>query len=227
MHLLSISGRNDEDFHAGFAPSDFERNHAGFKVSLSFGFGVLDVQRFVTKAKTWKNVEERVICSLEHVNGNMLEFRVPQDCSITYLEHVMTAVNVDSLTAGKWEISIVNSYNTSSILLPGRILDKSTHLTVEVMSVKFWGENPLGTIWRFKYNDQCDDRTPRCPEYVARFQCNSPGTEQFMNYNCKASCGYCGTLSGNITIYGLAKRPSSIPLSPTSNLPSGYLNILG
>ena len=72
-----------------------------------------------------------------------------ENCDISYAEHVEVTLNVNHQDAGQVQWVLISPYGTKSIILPGRALDSQTNMSLTVLSVQMWGENPHG-YWRLE-----------------------------------------------------------------------------
>ncbi|CAI8018605.1 Proprotein convertase subtilisin/kexin type 6 [Geodia barretti] len=133
------------------------RNGAGLAVSRQYGFGVMDAEAMVTRARHWINappqIEHHITAASQEPSSNTTySATVNFTGKIQYLEHVVVTISVAipentfSLTRGDLQISLESPSGTLSILLRPRPNDKAPDRYVDwpFMSVMFWGENPTG-----------------------------------------------------------------------------------
>ena len=126
-------------------------NGAGFFVSHSFGFGLLDAEKMVEKARKWVQVAPQMRCettaTMKKENMKIVSVNCPE---ITRLEHVHLHVKIesDSVKRGNISISLTSPSNTKSIMMSRRINDKVIRgfdtSFWPLMSTHFWGENTAG-----------------------------------------------------------------------------------
>jgi len=145
---------------------DWADNGVGLSFSHSFGFGLMDAGAMVKLAKVWKTVPEPKSCSLsgsgpdeeiypvEGGTEKSFTMKVSEDnaCAkeIKFMEHLHVYVNLQSRTArGNLRVSLESPSGTVSNLLGFRPADgdrtglKSFNKW-PLMSVHYWGENPVG-----------------------------------------------------------------------------------
>ncbi|KAF9469262.1 peptidase S8/S53 domain-containing protein [Collybia nuda] len=160
--------------------SDWERTATGRLYSYKYGFGVLDAHRFVTTAQKWQLVKPQawfVTDAVQLDNGRMNEAKkytggspigpggVTSKITITKeilegnnfeaLEHINIQVWIDHTRRGDVEVEIISPGGVRSILGKSRPGDeaKSGYPGWVFMSVKHWGEDPVGD-WTIKVSDQ-------------------------------------------------------------------------
>ncbi|CAI8035196.1 Proprotein convertase subtilisin/kexin type 6 [Geodia barretti] len=133
------------------------RNGAGLAVSRQYGFGVMDTEAMVTRARHWINVPPQLqhqitTVSQKQTEGEVFTATLTYTGSIQYLEHVVTQISVAipensyQITRGSLQIELTSPSGTLSILLQPREKDSQPGEYVDwpFMSVMFWGENPTG-----------------------------------------------------------------------------------
>ncbi|XP_013409557.1 neuroendocrine convertase 1 [Lingula anatina] len=149
----------------------WKTNGAGFEVSSSFGFGILDALALVETADpaTWKTVPEKSICEVDVTDGlpkalssgNQVVIKIKttgcegQDNEIRSLEHVQLVVDVTYSRRGSLEIWLKAPSGMTTKLLSTRKYDTSRDglKNWSFLSVHNWGENPKGT-WEVTIADQ-------------------------------------------------------------------------
>ncbi|CAC5358763.1 Neuroendocrine convertase 2,Furin-like protease 2,Proprotein convertase subtilisin/kexin type 4,Furin,Furin-like protease 1, isoform 1-CRR,Furin-like protease kpc-1,Proprotein convertase subtilisin/kexin type 5,Endoprotease bli,Furin-like protease 1, isoforms 1/1-X/2 [Mytilus coruscus] len=145
--------------------SDWSVNGANKEFSQVLGYGLMDAEAMVKKAKTWATVPvqhtftTRTSFPFISTISDMLSsdtINVPRSNRlIRSLEQVTVRIRFSySKFRGATEIYLVSPSGTKSNLLHFRIDDALKHkrrgsLTWTFMSVHFWWENPVGT-WRLK-----------------------------------------------------------------------------
>lgn len=162
------------------SPNDlgWQKNGVGKEYNHKFGFGVLDADRLVTTALSWKQVPEQRSChfSLKFTNGNIpskqhfrLIFKTDgcQACKeegkdgdgkcknrIDKLEHVVVNITLKHRRRGDLSIQLISPNGTVSNLLHQRPYDGSSSGLKgwTFMTVYNWGENPNG-MWTLIFAD--------------------------------------------------------------------------
>ncbi|XP_060561585.1 furin-like protease kpc-1 isoform X2 [Ruditapes philippinarum] len=128
-------------------------NGAGKKVSLYFGFGLIDAKAMVENAPNWPPSPPRISCSTGNVfidwyETNVKEFdeaSIISNCYIKYLEHLEVFIKYNTSYRGDVEFYLISPMGTESLLLPRRVYDNVTEYTTSIfMSVHNWGEDPNG-----------------------------------------------------------------------------------
>ncbi|XP_078325535.1 furin-like protease kpc-1 isoform X2 [Crassostrea virginica] len=147
QHLIvETSKRHDlqDDFY------HWQRNGAGFNVSQVLGFGLMDADALVEKAKTWIKVPEQKLCSTSEfgvysstnyfsssVQSRKL-IRNDDTCQISSLEHVKVLVSFSyTRRRGNVVLTLESPAGTKSFLLTPRPID----------SIKFYG--PGSRAWYY------------------------------------------------------------------------------
>ncbi|EDR09349.1 uncharacterized protein LACBIDRAFT_248825 [Laccaria bicolor S238N-H82] len=159
---------------------DWERMASGRMYSYKYGFGVLDAYRYVTVAKDWKLVKPQAWLATETIqlDGGTMDakktytggrrighgvvksaIKITKDMMVEHnletLEHITVKVWIDHTRRGDVEVEIVSPRGIRSILAGSRERDddKTGFPGWKFMSVKHWGENPVGE-WTIKVSDQ-------------------------------------------------------------------------
>ncbi|KIM49344.1 hypothetical protein M413DRAFT_59902 [Hebeloma cylindrosporum] len=159
---------------------DWEPTASGRKYSYKYGYGVLDAYRYVTAAQSWKLVKPQARYATNTIqlsNGTYGADRkyyggqfipaggVESKMAITKamlessnfetLEHINVKVWIDHTARGEVEVEIVSPNGIRSVLGGARPGDRdgSGYPGWTFMSVKHWGENPVGD-WTIKVKDQ-------------------------------------------------------------------------
>jgi len=144
---------------------DWADNGVGLSFSHSFGFGLMDAGAMVKLAKEWKTVPEQQTCAIKGApaqsygirGGVQRSFIVTVDedhpCAekIQFLEHLHVFVDISSRNVRRGNLMVVveSPSGTTSTLLGFRPADQvyggfSLFNKWPMMSVHFWGENPVG-----------------------------------------------------------------------------------
>ncbi|GFO36220.1 furin-like prohormone convertase [Plakobranchus ocellatus] len=143
-------------------------NALGRKVSLRYGYGLMDASAMVDLALDWINVPQKHECVISSPESNV---RLPPkqpyssrleisacvdqpDHVVNFLEHVQARISLTFYSRGQTVIYLTSPSGTRSKLLPARPSD-----TLEggfedwpFLSVHFWGERPHG-IWTLDIED--------------------------------------------------------------------------
>ncbi|KAL5527160.1 hypothetical protein ACEPAG_5951 [Sanghuangporus baumii] len=162
--------------------SSWELTATGRPYSYKFGFGKLDAYDFVTAAEQWTSVKPQAWIeppAVQLANGTadangrfsggvaikeggvQSTIEVTQDMlaesNFDALEHVTVRVWIDHTKRGDVEISLLSPNGIRSMLAEKRTRDrdKDGFPGWRFMSVKHWGENPVGT-WTLNVSDQND-----------------------------------------------------------------------
>ncbi|TFK29176.1 hypothetical protein FA15DRAFT_700441 [Coprinopsis marcescibilis] len=164
---------------------DWERTHSGRYYSYKYGYGVMDAWQFVTAAKEWKLVKPQAYIELDPVilnNGTMdAEEEYDGGVDITVdgissklhvsadmvakgnlerkgLEHITVRVWIDHSRRGDVEVEIMSPNGVKSKLAGMRERDRAPNGFPgwTFMSVKHWGEDPVGD-WTIRVWDQGSD----------------------------------------------------------------------
>ncbi|XP_013392730.1 neuroendocrine convertase 1-like [Lingula anatina] len=147
-------------------PNEFQRNAAGYLVSPSMGFGVLDVEKMVQMAHVdnWKTVggtSNLVTCEVNsHAHGIPSDFLVyvsSHQCKIQFIEEIEVAFDLTYSARGHVKMTLTSPSGTSREILPGRRVDThSNSLTWKVKSFQFWGESVVSGFngaWKLSVQD--------------------------------------------------------------------------
>ncbi|PPQ93274.1 hypothetical protein CVT25_015272 [Psilocybe cyanescens] len=159
---------------------DWEGIANGRKYSYKYGFGVLDGYRYVKAAQTWKLVKPQAWLETKTIQlnngtfGDDKEYRggefIPptgleskmtitktmmEESNLEALEHINVRVWIDHASRGEVEVEIVSPNGIKSVLGGRRTSDRdsSGYPGWMFMSVKHWGENPVGD-WTIMVKDQ-------------------------------------------------------------------------
>uniref|UniRef100_K1QCZ6 Proprotein convertase subtilisin/kexin type 4 n=1 Tax=Magallana gigas TaxID=29159 RepID=K1QCZ6_MAGGI len=162
QHLVvETSKRHDlqDDF------SSWQRNGAGFYVSQVLGFGLMDAEALVTRAKTWVSVPQQNSCSTPEIyvaqptnfhssevwSMNMIP--TAENCLVDSLEHVKVNISFSySRRRGNVILLLESPAGTKSYLMTQRPMDSIKYsgpgsVNWYFSSVHFWGEQINGT-WK-------------------------------------------------------------------------------
>jgi len=146
---------------------DWQRTASGRLYNHKFGFGNLDAYQIVQAAKTWKFVKPQAWWTSANVNAHsQLVTREGANATIVVtqadldganfesLEHITVAVNVKHNRRGNVRVLLVSPHGSVSILAAHRRYDdaKTGFPGWVFMTVKHWGENPVGS-WTLSVQD--------------------------------------------------------------------------
>ena len=173
QHLVIRSARPRGNLKA----KDWSTNGVGLHFSHSYGFGLIDAGHLVNNAKNWKTVPLESKCvykqklSDEKLNYLILPGREEsislqvenKGCveKIKHLEHFHIVINLSSQARrGDLSVTVISPMGTKSQLLGPRPFDDiKTGFSLfgkwPMMSVHFWGENPVGK-WTLVVKNQGD-----------------------------------------------------------------------
>ncbi|KAG6851307.1 hypothetical protein H0H93_011743 [Arthromyces matolae] len=159
---------------------DWDTTATGRKYSNKYGFGVLDAHKFVVAAQNWTLVKPQAWFFSDAIqldNGTMNEAKnftggtpipsggltsnltITQDLlgknNFETLEHINIQVWIEHTRRGDVEVEVVSPNGVKSVLAQKRSGDESKNGFPGwvFMSVKHWGENPVG-VWTIKVSDQ-------------------------------------------------------------------------
>ncbi|XP_061173285.1 furin-like protease kpc-1, partial [Saccostrea echinata] len=150
------------------------------KVSLRYGYGLMNATAMVDYGLRWTNVPPKHICTVLsnaiHVNlmGSPYTSQVRTDgCrgtanEVNYLEHVQAKITLTYYRRGNLVIHLTSPSGTRSTILPKRPSDMNNGGFVQwaFLSVHFWEENPTGT-WKLEITDEHSSTSwPRPPAGV-------------------------------------------------------------
>ncbi|CAI8020344.1 Furin [Geodia barretti] len=129
-------------------------NGAGRAVSRQYGFGVMDAEAMVTRARHWINVPPQLIdpaCMPPNQSGKAsksapFSTTLNYTGKISYLEHVVVVISISADPRGDIQIYLESPAGTNVTLLQNRPNDTEAgkYNKWPFMSVMFWGENPNG-----------------------------------------------------------------------------------
>lgn len=149
-----------------FQDGEWLTNAKNRKVSLKYGYGLMNATGMVDYALRWTNIPEKHICSISSpkVNVQMTEthyeeFVTTDGCKgrnneVNYLEHVQVKITLNYHRRGNAVIHITSPSGTRSTVLPHRPNDmmKGGFRDWAFLSVHFWEENPEGR-WKLEIDD--------------------------------------------------------------------------
>lgn len=136
----------------------YSENAVGLKFHPNVGFGLLNAQKLVEKAATWKNVGEQKVCKKSNLLSGDIDVT---DCvDVTRVERVILTGSVIHPHRGQVRIHIESPHGTISELLPLRLKDECPDLLDwDFVSVHFFGESPRG-IWKLHVISEEDLKEP-------------------------------------------------------------------
>ncbi|KAG6854699.1 hypothetical protein C0991_002410 [Blastosporella zonata] len=159
---------------------DWETTASGRKFSYKYGYGVLDAYKFVTAAQKWDLVKPqawfdspvvqladgKMDVSKEYSGGTpigpggvtskiTITKEMLKENNFESLEHINVQVWIDHTRRGDVEVEVISPKGIKSILGKKRSGDDSKNGFPGwvFMSIKHWGEDPLGE-WTIKVSDQ-------------------------------------------------------------------------
>ncbi|VDL79940.1 unnamed protein product [Nippostrongylus brasiliensis] len=162
QHLVVHTSNSDH--LQSSSPAYWLTNRAGLHFSRQFGFGVLDAQKLVRFAKTWKSVGPLASCSrqLTVTNGTFgaespVQVDLPfEGCAhtsgeVNWMERLRLEVTIEHPRRGLISLFLTSPAGTTIQLLHPRKNDDSADGLSRwpFVSVAQWGENPRG-IWRIE-----------------------------------------------------------------------------
>ncbi|RUS76822.1 hypothetical protein EGW08_015420 [Elysia chlorotica] len=143
-------------------------NALGRKVSLRYGYGLMDASAMVDLALKWRNVPEKhecvsvspdtdILLQPKQKYSSKLEVFGCQgqpDREINFLEHVQARVSLTFYRRGQVILYLTSPSGTRSKLLQERPSDMSAggFDNWPFLSVQFWGEQPQG-VWTLDIED--------------------------------------------------------------------------
>ncbi|KAL5005336.1 hypothetical protein ScPMuIL_018792 [Solemya velum] len=142
-------------------------NSIGRKVSLRYGYGLMDAGAMVDLAEKWTNVPEQHICEVTTSRTNVplgsdgyKDIITTDGCQgtgkqVKFLEHVQAKIWLKFSRRGSVILHLTSPRGTRSTILPKRQNDLDSHNGFEgwpFLSVHFWGENPSGD-WLLEMED--------------------------------------------------------------------------
>ncbi|KAF8447829.1 peptidase S8/S53 domain-containing protein [Boletus edulis BED1] len=162
---------------------DWEKTASGRPFSYKYGYGQLNAYAFVTAAQDWELVKPQAWfhpSSIQLNNGSLSDpegtmtggvpippgginstFTLTNDKLVEHnferLEHVTITVWISHSKRGDVEVELVSPNGIKSILAAARKSDLATSGFEgwRFMTVKHWGENPVGD-WTIRVSDQSD-----------------------------------------------------------------------
>ena len=169
QHLIVQTSRVTDE-----KDNDWRFNSAGFRVNNKYGFGLLDTNALVKRARdpAWKTAPAQYMCrTKERIDRRKLLARKmfrstinTDDCvptrgeaCITKLEHVIVYISLQHERRGALEINLISPSGTKSKLLGLRKFDLSSKGFKKwpFMTVFHWGENPRGS-WTLEIDNTED-----------------------------------------------------------------------
>ena len=123
MHLIAVTARP-------MKAEIFQLNKRGFRVSSTYGFGLMDGGRMVEAAREWKSVAPMRTCSMRqfgyevtYSNESMLVVTMSGCASspsneVNFIEQVELTVSLRANERGKLELYLTSPSGTVSLLLP-------------------------------------------------------------------------------------------------------------
>ncbi|KAF8511141.1 peptidase S8/S53 domain-containing protein [Hysterangium stoloniferum] len=159
---------------------DWERTATGRPYSYKYGYGRLDAWQYVKAAQTWDLVkpqawvdmplielgggrvdnDEQMLGGQPIISGGIKStMKVTHDTlmanNFELLEHVTVKVWINHTKRGDVEVEIISPNGIRSVLAGPRTRDSSGQgfLGWTFMSIKHWGENPIGN-WTIRVFDQ-------------------------------------------------------------------------
>ncbi|KAG1743399.1 peptidase S8/S53 domain-containing protein [Suillus lakei] len=163
---------------------DWEPMASGQRYSYKYGFGQLNAYAYIQAAQDWQLVKPQARLhppAMQINNGTLLaedgameggqpiipggvmsSFTVTQDMLDTHnfegLEHVTVRVWISHTKRGDVEVELTSPSGIRSVLAAKRDHDRAEtgFRGWRFMSVKHWGENPIGT-WTLKVSDQSSE----------------------------------------------------------------------
>jgi len=173
QHLVIRSARPRGNLKA----KDWRTNGVGLIFSHSYGFGLIDAAHLVEGANNWKTVPEQNKCIYKQklseeklqyliLPGREESFSLDVESTgcvenVQHLEHFHIGINLSSgARRGDLSVSVTSPMGTTSELLGRRPFDDirtgfSLFGKWPMMSVHFWGENPVGK-WTLVVKNQGD-----------------------------------------------------------------------
>ncbi|KAG8907408.1 pheromone processing endoprotease [Tulasnella sp. 403] len=163
---------------------DWEKTAQGRFYSYKYGFGALDAYAFVTAAKSWSLVKPQAWIEMPQVEFNNASMswsgemsggdfipkegldrtmEVTQDMlaqnNFEKLEHITVKVWINHSRRGDVEVYLVSPAGIKSVLAGKRAYDedKTGFPGWTFMTLKHWGENPVGK-WTIHVSDQANDK---------------------------------------------------------------------
>ncbi|XP_074651070.1 proprotein convertase subtilisin/kexin type 6-like [Tubulanus polymorphus] len=134
-------------------------NGVGRKVSLKYGYGLMDASAMVDLAEVWSTVPPQHVCSSvtdnthRLIEGGGIAVSIETngchdraDSTVRFLEHVQLKLSLRYSRRGALKILLLSPNGTESTLLVPRKHDTQAGEFDRwpLMSVQYWGENPSG-----------------------------------------------------------------------------------
>lgn len=146
---------------------DWFHTSAGYFVHHNYGFGMMDADKMVTMAQTWKNVGPQIIfnspvqspglpirfAANTRGGGTSVSITILESATLLRkLEHVQVRIKMSGAERGDFGVMLFCPSGTPSQLLTLRSRDTSTTpIDWVFMTVRCWDENPIGkwglTVW--------------------------------------------------------------------------------
>ncbi|XP_056013055.1 proprotein convertase subtilisin/kexin type 6-like isoform X1 [Ostrea edulis] len=162
QHLVVRTSKRD---HLQDGYSSWQRNGAGYYVSQVLGFGLMDAEAMVNKAKTWVSVPEQIRCSTStfyvhrSTGYSYTSYKVSSskrittgdNCKLSDLEHVEVEISFSyTRKEGAVKLYLESPAGTKSHLMTPRPQDSvkypwSGSKRWYYTSVHYWGESVDGT----------------------------------------------------------------------------------
>ncbi|XP_074647499.1 endoprotease bli-like isoform X2 [Tubulanus polymorphus] len=161
QHLIIRTSNPYIGFRTKQNRDEFITNAANFKVSPTFGFGLLDIGKMVKLARKWPELPKNMTCIIPGrliANKNQIpqyfNAEVNRYCKIEYIEHVEVRFHLTySNKRGRVSARLESPARTESIILNGREPDITLEeLRWQTVTYAFWGEQPQG-LWRLHIDD--------------------------------------------------------------------------
>ncbi|XP_033120585.1 furin-like protease 2 [Anneissia japonica] len=146
--------------------NDWSTNGAGYKVSHSYGFGLMDASAMVDLALRWTTVPPMRTCTQtavqqrKQIRGKLSVDFVSDGCTgttenVLYLEKVHAVLSITFPRRGDLVIHLTSPMGTRAMLLPKRQHDSAStgFSNWEFMSTHTWGEQPAGP-WTLDIQNQ-------------------------------------------------------------------------
>lgn len=138
---------------------DFITNGVGRKVSLKYGYGLMNANTIVKLAEKWTTVPEQHLCVLpkleinKKISSSGMKIKVNSDgclgkseTEIRFVEHVQAKISLTYSRRGDIRLHLKSPSGTNSTLLPARQNDVALGDFHDwpFMSVHYWGEKAKG-----------------------------------------------------------------------------------
>jgi hypothetical protein len=213
------------------------RNGAGRAVSRQYGFGVMDAEAMVTRARHWVNVPSQVEdcvtsapTSGSATRSSPLVRRFVYSGSIRSLEHVVANMTLEVSGGSRRErgdiaVHLTSPSGTVSTLLGYREYDDSRegYVNWPFMSVMFWGENPSGE-WTFRIASASSSTSVRMSGLKIHFYGVSQVPEAVANIpdQCHSDCSRGCAREGSNFCDSCDNLRNAYTLECISRCPPGY-----